>query len=156
MSLNQNRLKFYYRDKKVRRETTHRMSSGTDDKKARKRTTNQTATTTPSKVEGRKPRQQNQNNNNNNHHRNSISKDEMSKYVLWRRPFHTLYYFLLELVDMFVYYFFKLLTYRKLVLTALLLATLVVVGFNVEGSHLPLLYRWRKLFIWYMYWVGLG
>lgn len=129
------------------------MSSGTDDKKARKRTTNQTATTTPSKVEGRKPRQQQQNNN---HHRNSISKDEMSKYVLWRRPFHTLYYFLLELVDVFVYYFFKLLTYRKLVLTALLLATLVVVGFNVEGSHLPLLYRWRKLFIWYMYWVGLG
>lgn len=84
------------------------------------------------------------------------SKEEMSKYVLWRRPVHTLYYFVREFIDITIHYVFKLLTYRKLVGTLLLTAVLVAVGFQLEGAHLPILYRMRKLFFWYAYWVGLG
>lgn len=86
----------------------------------------------------------------------SSSKEEMSKYVLWRRPVHTLYYFVRELIDITIHYVFKLLTYRKLVGTLVLTAVLVAVGFQLEGAHLPILYRMRKLFFWYAYWVGLG
>ncbi|CAF0711817.1 unnamed protein product [Brachionus calyciflorus] len=89
----------------------------------------------------------------NNH---SLVKEEMSKYVIWRRPVQTLYFFILELFDLIFYYFFKLLTYRKLVVTFALLSSLITSGFYIEGAHLPLLLYLRKRFLWCAYWVGLG
>lgn len=86
----------------------------------------------------------------------ALGKDEMTKYVLWRRPVRTLYHATLQLVYLIVDYFLKMLNYRKLVITFLLVAGLVTVGFNVQGSHLAVLYLLRKKFIWYMWWCGLG
>lgn len=80
----------------------------------------------------------------------------MSKYVLWRRPVHTIYHFVCELTHIVVQNLLKLLTYRKLVGALLLASALVAVGFQIDGAHLPILYRLRKLFFWYAYWVGLG
>jgi hypothetical protein len=94
---------------------------------------------------------------NNNHSMHStFDKDEMAKYVLWRRPFQTFYYFILELFELIFYYFLKLLTYRKLVFLSLLTCGLVTYGFYTEGSHLPYLLYLRKKFLWCAYWVGLG
>lgn len=86
----------------------------------------------------------------------AFNKDEMEKYVLWRRPIITAYYFVLELVEILFDYFCKMLQYRLAVTSVLLLAGLVVLGFNVEGAHLPMLYYVRSKFLWYAYWVGLG
>lgn len=90
-------------------------------------------------------------------HSSSIfEKEEMNKYVLWRRPVQTIYYFILELFDISIYYLFKLLTYRKFVAFACSIAFMITCGFYIEGSHLPALLYLRKKFIWCCYWMGLG
>lgn len=85
-----------------------------------------------------------------------FDKDEMEKHVLWRRPFTTTYYFVLELFQLMFDYFFKMLKYRKTVVAVLLLAGLIVMSFNIPGAHLPLLMYLRKKLLWCSYWVGLG
>ncbi len=89
-------------------------------------------------------------------HRSSFNKDEMAKYVLWRRPIQTLYYFARELIDLIVQFFLKMLTYKKTVFLTLVMSALITTGFYTEGSHLPLLMYLRKKFLWCLYWVGLG
>ena len=110
-------------------------------------------------------------NKNNNNHKQSpkqkqklqrtktnstYDKEEMSRYVIWRRPFKTFYYFVLELFDISILYLFKFLNYRKLVACLLTMIILVTIGFNVDGVHLPVLLYLRKKIIWCSYWVGLG
>ncbi|RMZ99924.1 vacuole membrane 1 [Brachionus plicatilis] len=85
-----------------------------------------------------------------------FGKEEMAKCVIWRRPFQTIYFFFLELSEIIFYYFCKLLTYRKLVLSFVLMSCLMTSGFYIQGSHLPVLIYLRKKFLWCMYWVGLG
>lgn len=87
---------------------------------------------------------------------NTFNKEEMAKYVIWRRPIQTLYHFVMELIELIVFYFFKLLAYRKLVVTLLLLTILTTIGFNTEGSHLVHLLYARQQILWCSYWLGLG
>lgn len=86
----------------------------------------------------------------------SFDKEEMNRYVLWRRPFQTFYYFILELFEISVHYLVKFLNQRKLVAFSTALILLVTSGFFVEGAHLPILLYLRKKVIWCSYWVGLG
>lgn len=88
--------------------------------------------------------------------RSHFNKEEMAKYVIWRRPIQTTYYFVLELFEIFFYYFFKLLTYKKSVISFAALSGLIISGFYLEGSHLPILHYMRKQFFWCIYWMGLG
>jgi vacuole membrane protein 1 len=83
-------------------------------------------------------------------------KEEMSNYVLWRRPVQTLYFFVLELVEIVVTNFLKFLNYRKTVVSLLALCGLITLGFYTEGAHLPILHYLRKKILWSSYWVGLG
>jgi hypothetical protein len=85
-----------------------------------------------------------------------FNKDEMSKYVLWRRPVQTIYYFLMELAEIIVFYLLNFLRCRKLVLSIILVSILVLIGLNTEGSHLPTLLYLRKKVLWSLYWVALG
>jgi vacuole membrane protein 1 len=83
-------------------------------------------------------------------------KEEMSKYVIWKRPLKTIYYFILELADLLMQLIVDILKYRKIVLSLLLAIVLIVVGFNVEGNHLSTLLYARKKILWCLYWIGLG
>lgn len=83
-------------------------------------------------------------------------KQEIARMVFWYRPVQTIYYFFLELVEIIANFVLKVLAYRKLVVLSLILAGLIVVGFNTDGSHLATLLYIRKKFFWYAYWVGLG
>jgi len=85
-----------------------------------------------------------------------VDKEEMAKHVLWRRPFTTTYYFVLELFEILFSYFFKILKYRKTVVTLLLFVGLIVMSFNIPGTHLAVLYYLRKKILWCAYWLGLG
>lgn len=85
-----------------------------------------------------------------------LDKEEMSKYVLWRRPVQTLYFFVLELIELSVYYFLKLLNYRKTAFSVVALSAFITFGFYTEGAHLPILLYLRKKVLWSSYWVGLG
>ena len=113
-------------------------------------TSDNPATASPSSSKKRKPRKHPKSLN------NRFDKDEMGKYVLWRRPLTTFYYFILELVEILAFYFIKFLTYRKLVSGLCLLIGLIVLGFNIEGAHLPVLFYLRKKVLWCLYWMGLG
>jgi hypothetical protein len=86
----------------------------------------------------------------------AVNKDEMARFVLWRRPVQTVYYFALELVEIIIFYFLKFLSYRKVVAFILLASGLVTAGFYTDGSHLDLLVYFRKKTLWCMYWMGLG
>jgi hypothetical protein len=86
----------------------------------------------------------------------AVNKDEMARFVLWRRPVQTLYYFALELAEIIIFYFLKFLSYRKVVAFILLASGLITVGFYTDGSHLDLLVYCRKKVLWCLYWLGLG
>jgi hypothetical protein len=86
----------------------------------------------------------------------SFNKEQMATYVLWRRPFMTLYYFTFELIELIYYYLLKLFTYKKSVLSLALLSGLITLGFNIEGAHLSTLLYMRKQILWCLYWLGLG
>lgn len=85
-----------------------------------------------------------------------LDKAEMEKYVIWRRPIQTTYFFIVELTNIILSNFLKMLTYRKTVVSALLAIGLVVLSFNVEGSHQDTLIYMRKKILWCLYWLGLG
>ena len=131
-------------------------SSSTTKSQSKKRSSNNGSSKTDKELNNKK--QSNSNKNSSNHPviNAVLDKEEMSKYVLWRRPFTTLYYFFFELIDILVHYLFKFLNYRKLVISLISLSILVGAGFNIEGSHLPYLLYLRKKIFWCSYWVGLG
>lgn len=85
-----------------------------------------------------------------------FNKGEMEKYVIWRKPLMTIYYFVLELIEICINYFLKMLKFRKTVTSLLLLVGLIVMSFNIEGAHLPVLMYLRSKFLWCFYWLGLG
>ena len=85
-----------------------------------------------------------------------FDREEMEKYVLWRRPFTTASLFILELFQILFDYFRQMLKYRVTLVVALLLAGLVVLGFQVEGNHQALLHSMKSKLLWYAYWLGLG
>lgn len=91
-------------------------------------------------------------------HKNTrmIDKSEMEKFVIWRHPIMTTYYFIIELIKIIFDYFFKILKYRKTVVSSLLLIGLIVMSFNIEGAHLPILLYLRTKIVWCGYWCGLG
>ncbi len=85
-----------------------------------------------------------------------LNKEEMNKHVIWRRPFTTTYYFVLELFEIVFSYFLKMLNYRKTFVSLLLVIGLIVMSFNIPGTHLAVLYYLRKKILWCTYWLGLG
>lgn len=83
-------------------------------------------------------------------------KEDRAGLVLWRRPFQTLYYCLLELGLTIKEYSLSLLQRRRLILFLLLL-TSCLVGLNLaDGPHQLLLTSWRKHVMIFLYWIGLG
>lgn len=137
--------------------TTSLNNLSTSDKQSPKTKSNSSLNNHNSNNSVKKTKRNSKGTTNNNHSMHStFDKDEMAKYVIWRRPFQTFYYFILELFELIFYYFLKILTYRKLVFLSLLTCGLVTYGFYTEGSHLPYLLYLRKKFLWCLYWVGLG
>jgi len=81
---------------------------------------------------------------------------DRQKLVLWRSPFRTIYYFLLETILQLRSNGVKLLHKRRL-LTVLLLATVAALGiYYIPGKHQSYVLSVRKEIVWCGYWVGLG
>ena len=126
----------------------------------RNKNNNNNSITDLRKSKSKSPIDLNKMSDNNNHHSynrlKSIDKDEMSKFVIWKRPFKTVYYFIKELVLILIEYIRLGLMYKKTVSFLLLISFIITVGFQLEGKHLPYLLNIRKQFLWCAYWVGLG
>jgi hypothetical protein len=85
-----------------------------------------------------------------------LDKDEVNKYVLWRKPIQTIYYFICELFLILIQNIKNALNYKKTLISLVILILTLLIGFQFEGKHLPYLIYIRKQLFWYFYWVGLG
>lgn len=76
--------------------------------------------------------------------------------VLWWSPLWTIYYFVLELLFQMRSCFARLLKQKKTLAVSLVLSIIVLSLYNIQGGHQPFMMAFRKQFIWYAYWIGLG
>ena len=81
---------------------------------------------------------------------------EIAKIVLWRQPINTITYSLLEIIYLLHSNLKLLISYRKtLVLSSLLFLSLLFL-YRTEGSHQKSIQTIESLFLWTLYWLGLG
>ncbi|KAB7505863.1 Vacuole membrane protein 1 [Armadillidium nasatum] len=83
-------------------------------------------------------------------------KKEREKLVLWRRPFTTLRYFILEVFTLGYEYLTKLWNYKKLVFSSFVLFSVLYFVSVSPGPHQQLFQRVSKQFWWCGWWVWLG
>ncbi|RXG70098.1 Vacuole membrane protein 1 [Armadillidium vulgare] len=83
-------------------------------------------------------------------------KKEREKLVLWRRPFTTLRYFILEVFTLGYEYLTKLWNYKKLVFSSFVLFSILYFVSVSPGPHQQLFQRVSKQFWWCGWWVWLG
>ncbi|XP_011302903.1 vacuole membrane protein 1 isoform X2 [Fopius arisanus] len=76
--------------------------------------------------------------------------------TLWHRPITTLNYFMRELFINIVSLAHRMLQYKKIVWSGLLVITVLVVFRHVTGPYQQLLKEWENSLLWWLYWVGLG
>ncbi|CAF0734614.1 unnamed protein product [Rotaria sp. Silwood1] len=81
---------------------------------------------------------------------------ETDKIVLWRHPIRTIHYCILELVYLFHHNFKRFVSYRKTLLISIILFAFLIFMYNTEGAHQSSIERIESLFLWSLYWFGLG
>jgi len=90
---------------------------------------------------------------------NKVMEDERQEresIVLWKKPFTTLHYFLVELCLTIQEYTLKLLSNKIIVLTSLIFILLTIVAYYTPGPHQSYLHSTEKEIVWCLYWLGLG
>jgi len=85
-----------------------------------------------------------------------ILRHEAEKIVLWRHPISTIQYAVLELIYLIHHNFKRLISYRKSLITSLLIFLTLTLLYVTEGSHQSSIQSIEMLFFWALYWFGLG
>ncbi|KAL3856869.1 hypothetical protein ACJMK2_011580 [Sinanodonta woodiana] len=81
---------------------------------------------------------------------------EREKLVLWRSPITVLRYFVAE-TGIFLYSLsLRLLAWKITCFFGLVLCTMLVILYHLEGPHQEMVQYLEKYFLWCSYWVGLG
>uniref|UniRef100_A0A1I7ZXM0 Golgi apparatus membrane protein TVP38 n=1 Tax=Steinernema glaseri TaxID=37863 RepID=A0A1I7ZXM0_9BILA len=86
----------------------------------------------------------------------TLNRLDREKVVLWRRPFVTLWYFLMEILCLGYELLVSLANHKLLVSLASVLVGGLVVGYNLPGPHQQFVQQSEDLLLWYAYWIGLG
>ncbi|XP_043830587.1 vacuole membrane protein 1-like [Dromiciops gliroides] len=76
--------------------------------------------------------------------------------VLWKKPFLTLRYFLLEIMITLKRWIFGLCRCRSLLVSVVLLLIMLGTTYYMEGAHQEYVKYVEKKLLWCGYWVGLG
>jgi len=104
----------------------------------------------------RSRRKRNRRRNSTEEQRRALLKAELESIVIWRKPFTTLYYFIMECLVLTREYTLKLLN-NLAILIPLIILVVSLYGFTlVEGRHQPYIELIKKEALWCGYWVGLG
>ncbi|XP_034540064.1 vacuole membrane protein 1-like isoform X3 [Notolabrus celidotus] len=88
--------------------------------------------------------------------RKQKDQEERESLVLWKNPFLTLYFFILELLIMLKEWMSRLWQQRQTVFGLLILLVLFFIAYCVEGTHQKYVHYMEKKTLWCAYWVGLG
>lgn len=83
-------------------------------------------------------------------------REERSKIVLWKMPFTTMRYFLLECFIKLVRLFHQMVARKRTVFLVSLCIFFTLLLCSIEGPHTDFVYSWKKEIVWCGYWVGLG
>lgn len=110
------------------------------------------ATDTPK----RSKRKRNRRRNSTEEQRRALLKAEQDNIVLWRKPFTTLYYFVLECAMLIHEYTLKLLNNLAILIPLIILVVSLYGLTLVEGKHQVYVEAIKKEALWCGYWVGLG
>jgi hypothetical protein len=81
---------------------------------------------------------------------------ETEKIVLWRQPIRTIQYSLLELIYLIHLNFKRLISYRKTLFLSIILFLFLLLIYKTEGVHQQSVQSIESLFLWALYWFGLG
>ncbi|XP_034035009.1 vacuole membrane protein 1-like [Thalassophryne amazonica] len=81
---------------------------------------------------------------------------ECDSLVLWKKPLLTLYYFTLELLSTLQEWLWRLWQQRQAVFGVLILFTVLVIVYQIEGTHQKYVRYVEKTTLWCAYWLGLG
>jgi membrane protein YqaA with SNARE-associated domain len=81
---------------------------------------------------------------------------ETDKIVLWRQPIRTIQYCILELIYLIHHNFKRLISHRKRLFIGIILFLFLLFIYNTEGSHQKSIQIIESLFLWSLYWFGLG
>ncbi|CAF1598744.1 unnamed protein product [Rotaria sp. Silwood1] len=81
---------------------------------------------------------------------------ESDKIVLWRQPINTIHYCFLEIIYLIHHNFKYCLSYRKTLFLSSILLIFFLFIYKFEGSHQKSIQEIESLFIWTLYWFGLG
>lgn len=76
--------------------------------------------------------------------------------VLWRRPITTLMYFCFELGILLHDYKDRVLKHKKTVTSTVVISVLMILAYNLDGTHQESLGQIKSMLFWWAYWVGLG
>ena len=83
-------------------------------------------------------------------------RNEVAKIVLWRHPIRTIQYSILELIYLVHHNFKQLISYRKTLSISLIVFLCLIFLYRTEGSHQTSIQTIESLFLWALYWFGLG
>ena len=81
---------------------------------------------------------------------------ETAKLVLWRQPIRTIHYSILELIYLIHHNFRRLISYRKTLAISILVSMILLFLYKTEGAHQRSIQSIESLFLWALYWFGLG
>jgi len=81
---------------------------------------------------------------------------ETAKIVLWRQPIRTIQYAIYELIYLIHLNFKRLISYRKTLFISIILFLFLLLIYKTEGSHQTSIQTIESLFLWTLYWFGLG
>ncbi|CAI2349507.1 unnamed protein product [Caenorhabditis sp. 36 PRJEB53466] len=86
----------------------------------------------------------------------TLNRMEREKIVIWRQPFTTIAYALLELVHLAGDVLLKLFRHKVLLTLTLASIALAVYGYHAEGAHQKHVQIVEKQILWWAWWVSLG
>ncbi|CAB3401581.1 unnamed protein product [Caenorhabditis bovis] len=87
---------------------------------------------------------------------NTLNRMERDTIVLWKKPFTTIYYAIMEIANIIIEYFYKLLNHKILLLVALVNIGLAIYGYYAPGPHQVHVQKIEKHILWWTWWVFLG
>ena len=83
-------------------------------------------------------------------------KNEIEKIVLWRQPLNTIQFAIAEIFYLIHHNLKYLITYRKTLISSILVLCLSIFVYKTEGSHQQSIQTIEHLILWILYWLGLG
>ncbi|EGT36782.1 CBN-EPG-3 protein [Caenorhabditis brenneri] len=87
---------------------------------------------------------------------NTLNRMERETIVIWKKPITTIYYALMEITNLGIELFFKILSHKLLLILFFISLGLAIYGYHAPGAHQQHVQTIEKHILWWSWWVLLG